>query len=54
MTDKESLFDNQEPLKLVIVSFIFTTFAFDSRVVLYGEIIGQSLLGMKGLIHVIV
>ena len=30
----ENLFDNQEPLKLVIISYILMTFKFDSRVIL--------------------
>ena len=33
-TDKENLFDNQELPKLVIISFILITFAYDSRVIL--------------------
>ena len=33
-TDKENLFDNQELLKLVIISTILVTFTFSSRVIL--------------------
>ena len=32
--DEENLFNNQELLKLVIVSFILMTFVFDLRVIL--------------------
>ena len=32
--DKENLFDNQELLKLVIISYILSTLMFDSRVIL--------------------
>ena len=48
-TDKENLFDNQELLKLVIISFILVTSTFDSWVILWGEIRSQSLLGVEGL-----
>lgn len=43
-TDEESLFDNQEFVKLMIISFILMTFEIDSRVMLLGEIRSQSLL----------
>ena len=33
-TDKENLFNNQEPLKLGIISFILMTLMSDSRVIL--------------------
>ena len=33
-TDKENLFDNQEPLKLAIIFTIIITFTFDPRVIL--------------------
>ena len=33
-TDKENLFDNQELLKLVIISYILITFTFESRLIL--------------------
>ena len=48
--DKENLLDNQELLKLVIISIILVTFTFSSRVVLWGEFRGQSLLRVKGLL----
>ena len=32
--DKKNLFDNQELVKLVIISVILLTFAFDSRLIL--------------------
>ena len=47
--DKENLCDNQELLKLVIISIILITFILDSRVILWGEIRCQSLLEVKGL-----
>ena len=37
-TDKENLFDDQEPLKLEIISFILMTLMCDSGVMLLGEI----------------
>ena len=43
-TDEESLFDNQEFVKLMIISFNLMTFEIDSRVMLLGEIRSQSLL----------
>ena len=44
-TDEESLFDLQEFVKLMIISFILMTFEIDqSRVMLLGEIRSQSLL----------
>ena len=49
VTDKENLLDNQELPKLVIISFILTTFTFDSRVIPWGEFRNQSILGAKGL-----
>ena len=48
-TDKENLFDNQELLKLVIISFILVTSTFNSWVILWGEIRSQSLSGFEGL-----
>ena len=33
-TDKENWFDNQELLKLVIISYILITFTFESRLIL--------------------
>ena len=47
--DKENLCDNQELLKLVIISIILITFILDLRVILCGEIRCQSLLEVKGL-----
>lgn len=38
-TDRENFFDDQELLKLVISSCFLVTFAFDSRVLLFGEIL---------------
>ena len=38
-------------LKLVIISFIFMRFTFDSRMILNGEIRGQLLLEGKGLLQ---
>ena len=32
--DKENLFDNQEPLKMVIFSLFLVTYTFDSRKIL--------------------
>ena len=46
--DKENLFNNQELLKLVIISFILMILIFYSLVILQGEIKGQSLLVYKG------
>ena len=45
----ENLFNNQELLEFVIVSFLLVTLMFDSGVILWGEIRCQSLLGVKGL-----
>ena len=36
--------------QMVVISFIFMTLTFDSRVTLFGEIIRQKLAGVKGLI----
>ena len=47
--DKENLFDNQEPLKMVIFSLILVTYTFDSRKILRGDFRSQSLLGVKGI-----
>ena len=44
-TDKENLFDNQELLNLMILSFIFITFAFYSRVKMQGEVQRKTLNG---------
>ena len=46
---KENLYNNQQLLQLVIISFIFVTLMFDSGVILLGEIRCLSLLGCKGL-----
>ena len=40
-----NLLDYQKLLKLLIISFILMTLTFYSRVILYGEIRGQSLFG---------
>ena len=45
----ENLFNNQELIEFVIVSFLLVTLMFDSGVILWGEIRCQSLLGVKGL-----
>ena len=42
-TDEENLFDDQELLYLVMISFIPVTLVCDSWVILYGEIRRQSL-----------
>lgn len=47
--DKENLFGNQEPLKMVIFSLILVTFTFDLRKILRGDFRVQSLLGGKGI-----
>ena len=47
--DKENLFGNQEPLKMVIFSLILVTYTFDSRKILRGDFRSQSLLGVKGI-----
>ena len=47
--DKENLFNNQEPLKLVIISFILMTLTSDLVVILQGEIRCLSPLGLRGL-----
>ena len=49
VTNKENLFDNQEFLRLAIISYILMTFTFDSSVTVYGEIRSQSLFGVEGL-----
>lgn len=41
-TDRENFFDDQELLKLVISSCFLVTFTFDSRVLLFGEILEAS------------
>ena len=46
---KENLFNNQEVLQLIIISFILMTLMLDSWMILKGEIKCQSLLGIKGL-----
>ena len=43
------MFNILELFKLVIISCILMTFTFDSRVILWGEIRCQSLVGVKGL-----
>ena len=50
VTKKDYLFQNQEPLQLVIIVFILVTFMCDSGVILYGEIRCCTLLELKGLI----
>ena len=47
--EKGNLSSSEELPQLVIILLILITFLFDSRVVLLGEIISQSLLGVKGL-----
>ena len=47
-TDKENCINNQELPKLMIVSFILLTLAFDSRLILLGENRYHSLLEVKG------
>ena len=42
---KKNSFDNQELVKLLIISVILLTFAFDSRLILWGELRSRSLLG---------
>ena len=42
---RRDLFDNLEIVKLVIISVILLTFAFDSRLILWGELRSRSLLG---------
>ena len=46
---KENLYNNQEVLQLIIISFILMTLMFDSGVILKGEIRCLSLSGIKGL-----
>ena len=46
--NKEKLFNNQELLWLVIISFILMTLMCDSRVILLVEIRRWSLSGLKG------
>ena len=41
-TDRKNFFDDQELLKLVISSCFLVTFTFDSRVLLFGEILEAS------------
>ena len=48
-TEKENLFDNQELLKLMIISFIFMNFIFDSRETQKGEMRHQALVGFSSL-----
>ena len=43
------MFNNQELLQLVIISFILVTLMCDSRMILLGEIRCKSLLGVNGL-----
>ena len=47
--DKENLFNNQEPLKLVIISFILMTLTSDLVVIMQREIKCLSPLGLRGL-----
>ena len=49
---KENLFNNQEVLQLIIISFILVTLMFDSGVILKGEIRCWSLSGIKVLLTV--
>ena len=48
-TDKENLFNNQEPLKLGIISFILMTLMSDLRVILWGGIRCKSLMRVKSM-----
>ena len=48
-TEKENLFDNQGLLKLMIISFIFMNFIFDSRETQKGEMRHHGLLGFSSL-----
>ena len=48
-TEKENLFDNQGLLKLMIISFIFMNFIFDSRETQKGEMRHHALLGFSSL-----
>ena len=45
----ENLFNNQELLEFVIISFLLVTLMFDSGLILWGEIKYWSLSGVKGL-----
>ena len=47
VADKDNLFNNQELLKLVIISFILVALTFVSGVKFHGEIRCSSLLGVK-------
>ena len=49
LADKENLFNNQEFLLLVIISFILMILKCESGVILLGEIRCWSLSGVKGL-----
>ena len=46
---RENLFDNQEVLQLITISFILITLMFDLGVILKGEIRCKLLSGIKGL-----
>ena len=46
---RENLFDNQEVLQLITISFILITLLFDLGVILKGEIRCKLLSGVKGL-----
>ena len=46
---RENLFDNQEVLQLITISFILITLLFDLGVILKGEIRCKLLSGIKGL-----
>ena len=48
-TEEENLFDNQGLLKLMIISFIFMNFIFDSRETQKGEMRHQALVGFSSL-----
>ena len=48
VTYKDNLFNNQELLKLAIISFILVALTFVSGVKFHGEIRCSSLLGVKG------
>ena len=48
VTYKDNLFNNQELLKLVIISFILVALTFVSGVKFHGGIRCSSLLGVKG------
>ena len=46
-TDQENLFNNQQLLSWLVISFILITLIFDSVVIMYREIRCWSLLGIN-------